>query len=331
MSELRKDPISRRWVIISDDRAKKLEPPEPRAKEKKGFCPFCEGNEESTPPEIVAYRDNGSSKNGTGWRVRVVPNKFPAVQVEGILNKQGLGLYDAMNGIGAHEIIIDTPKHGVEIFDLSHDEVKGVLSAYRDRFQDLKKDKRFRYISIFKNSGTSAGALLEHAHTQLIATPVVPHNILEKLEGAREHFENRERCVYCDLIVQELLDGKRTIMENNHFVAVAPFASRFPFEVWILPKAHAARFEDIPENEVDFLATMLTGILTRMNKSLDFPAFNYIFHSEPFVEKASEYFHWHLEIVPRLSPISIFELGSGFFINQIAPETVAQYLKGVKV
>ncbi|HVA89114.1 MAG TPA: DUF4931 domain-containing protein, partial [Chloroflexota bacterium] len=201
MPELRKDPITGRWVIISSDRGKR--PTDygraPVTTSDKGFCPFCYGNEGKTPPEILAYRPEGGP-NTPGWTVRVVPNKFPALGIEGELARQGEGVYDRMNGIGAHEVIIETPDHHLSLAALPTKNIEDVLWAFRDRMLDLKKDPRFRYILVFKNHGEQAGASLEHSHSQLIALPIVPRSILEQANGAKQYFDYKERCIYCDII-----------------------------------------------------------------------------------------------------------------------------------
>jgi UDPglucose--hexose-1-phosphate uridylyltransferase len=234
-------------VIISTDRARR---PTDYVRERveihgSGFCPFCYGNEAKTPPEILAYRLDGGSRNAPGWTLRVVPNKFPALGIEGSLDRQGEGLYDKMNGIGAHEVIIETPEHKMTLATLPVDHVEQVLWAYRERILDLKKDRRFKYMLIFKNHGEAAGASLEHPHSQLIALPVVPVRVREEVNGAREHYNLKDRCIFCDLIRQETETGIRVIAENSDFIVLSPFAPRFPFEMWIIPKTHEASFEQL--------------------------------------------------------------------------------------
>ncbi len=238
MPELRKDPITGRWVIISSERGKRpVEFQDQRTKKRGGFCPFCGGNERTTPNETLAYRTNGQP-NGPDWRLRAVPNKFPALQIEGGLNKQGEGIFDKMNGIGAHEVIIESPDHNATLATLPQKAVEEVLWAYRDRMEDLKKDTRFQYTLIFKNEGLAAGATLEHSHSQLIALPIVPIQVQEELDGCRRHYDLKERCIFCDIIRQEVQSGIRVVLESQRFIALAPYAPRFPFETWIMPKQH---------------------------------------------------------------------------------------------
>lgn len=333
MPELRKDPITGRWVIIATERAKR---PTDFVRERvqirgSGFCPFCYGNETKTPPEIIAYRSDGSSRDTPGWSLRVVPNKFPALGIEGGLNRQGEGLFDKMNGVGAHEVIIETPDHQKTLAVLSQRQIEDVLWAYRDRILDLKKDRRFKYILIFKNHGEAAGASLEHTHSQLIALPVVPKSVREEVDGAREYFNFKERCIFCDIITQESESGVRVIADSPEFIAVAPFAPRFPFEIWIIPRVHLSAFEDSQKQEFEQLAAMLKDMLMRLDKVLDYPAYNYIIHTSPIPETPNEHYHWHLEIMPKLTKVAGFEWGTGFHINPTPPEESAKFLRAAAV
>jgi UDPglucose--hexose-1-phosphate uridylyltransferase len=332
LPELRKDPITGRWVIIATDRGKR---PSDFVKEtvriRGGFCPFCYGNEDKTPPEILSYRSDGSSRNSPGWRLRVVPNKFPALGIEGNLNRQGEGLFDKMNGIGAHEVIIETPDHNATLATIGEQEVEDVFWAFRDRMLDLKKDKRFRYILIFKNHGEAAGASLEHSHSQLIALPIVPKLVREEIEGSQAHFSFKERCVYCDIIRQELNTGVRVIDENQDFVIVAPYAPRFPFEIWILPKTHASCFEDAQKREYQNLSRILKTMLLKIDRVLDSPAYNLVIHTSPLTESINDFYHWHVELMPKLSKVAGFEWGTGFYINPVTPEDSAKFLREASI
>ena len=334
MPDLRRDPIVGRWVIISTERSGRphdfvqLQPARPIST---ALCPFCPGQERLTPKEIMAYRLQPAEPNSPNWTVRVVPNKFPALQVEGDMGREGIGLYDRMNGIGAHEVIIETPEHTSGLADMSGKKIEDVLWTYRDRMLDLRKDQRFRYILIFKNHGASAGATLEHSHSQLIALPVVPTSVLDELDGCRTHYQQKERCIYCDIVRQALSDGHRIVAENPEFLCVTPFAPRFPFEMWILPKRHAAYFEEIQKSQFEFLAAMLSEALRRMDKVLARPAYNFMLHSSPLHEKTGDYYHWHLEIIPKLTQVAGFEWGSGFYINPVSPEESAKFLRDTEL
>jgi len=333
LPELRKDPVTGRWVIISTERQKRpnafqVQPVTAIGAE---HCPFCAGREDLTPPEVLAYRHNGSGPNTAGWDLRVVPNKFPALKVEGGLEREGEGMFDRMNGVGAHEVIIETPDHGKTLATMSESEIERVLYAFRDRIQDLKKDRRFRYILIFKNHGAAAGATLEHTHSQLIALPIVPDFVREEIEGARRHFTAKERCVFCDIIKQEVSAGTRVIIENADLIALAPYAPRFPFETWLLPRRHSSRFEDAPRHEYEGLARILKSVLVRIDRTLDRPAYNLIIHSSPFTEENNDYYHWHVEVIPKLTKVAGFEWGTGFYINPTAPEEAARVLRDARV
>jgi UDPglucose--hexose-1-phosphate uridylyltransferase len=333
LPELRKDPVTGRWVIISTDRQKRptdfhLE----RARIiTRDACPFCAGREEMTPREVLAYRQNGGPPNSPGWDLRVVPNKFPALQVEGNLDRMGEGLFDRMNGIGAHEVIIETPDHSKMLSTMSEPEIERVLWAFRERIVDLRQDRRFRYILIFKNHGAPAGATLEHSHSQLIAMPIVPGYVREEIEGARHHFRSKERCVFCDIIRQEVSAGRRVIHENADIVALAPYAPRFPFETWLLPRSHGARFEDASRQQYESLARMLKAVLGRIDRALEAPPYNMIIHTSPMSEETSEFYHWHVELIPKLTRTAGFEWGTGFYINPTSPEEAAQVLRAVRL
>jgi UDPglucose--hexose-1-phosphate uridylyltransferase len=327
--ELRKDPIVGRWVIIATDRAKR---PSDFLRDPVGvtpgrFCPFCEGNEDKTPPEILGWRRDGQGSNQRGWSLRVVPNKFPALGIEGDLARQGEGLFDKMNGVGAHEIIIETPDHNLSLARLPEKRLEDVLWAYRDRMLDLKKDKRFRYVLIFKNHGEAAGASLEHTHSQLIALPVVPIYVREEIEGAKTYFNFKERCIFCDIIRQEAASGVRVIQETDQFLVLSPYAPRFPFETWILPKQHEASFENAQSQVFESLARSLKRLLQKLDQVLEFPAYNYVLHTSPFTENTHDYYHWHLEVMPKLTKVAGFVWGSGFYINPTPPEEAARFLR----
>jgi UDPglucose--hexose-1-phosphate uridylyltransferase len=331
MPELRKDPVVGRWVIIAHERAKRPHDfkSDPAVHPAGGLCPFCAGHEDKTPAEIVAYRDRHTQPNTPGWRVRVVPNKFPALKIEGGLNKRGEGIYDMMAGIGAHEVIVETPNHLLSLTDLSDEQIREVLWVYRDRLLDLKKDARLVHGILFKNVGAAAGASLEHTHSQLIVTPTVPISVWEEMTGGLEFFNYRGRCIYCDMVQQELATASRIVVDTPHFTAFCPFASRFPFETWILPKAHSSHYENIPKPGVDDLASVLKQVLSKLEHGLDSPAYNYIIHTSPFNQQELPHYHWHIEVIPRLTKVAGFEWGSGFYINPVPPEDAAAYLREV--
>jgi UDPglucose--hexose-1-phosphate uridylyltransferase len=333
MPELRKDPITGRWVVISTERQKRpndfvLARATVIGRE---HCPFCPGHEGMTPPEVLSYRQNGTGPNAPGWDLRVVPNRFPALRVEGTLDRHGEGMFDHMTGIGAHEVVIEHADHDKTFATMTEQEIVRVLWAFRDRVHDLKNDIRFRYILLFKNHGAAAGATLEHGHSQLIALPIVPSFVREELDGAKRHFADKERCVFCDIVHQEMSAGRRVIDANADVVALAPYASRVPFETWLLPRVHASRYEDAPRHVVESLAAMLKSLVARLDQTLEKPPYNLIIHSTPLHEDAGPFFHWHVEIMPRISRVAGFEWGSGFYINPTAPEEATDVLRKVRV
>lgn len=328
MPELRKDPVLGRWVIISTERGRRPNDFQIQTRQRQSkLCPFCPNNESSTPPEVFAIRDNGSSPNSPGWTLRVIPNKFPALRIEGDLNREGEGIFDKMNGVGAHEVIVETPSHEFDLVDLKPEEIRDVIRAFQERIIDLKKDPRFKYIMIFKNQGEAAGASLEHSHSQLIATPIVPKRVLEELAGARRYYEYKERCIYCDIVKQEIDQGIRVVAQNEDFLVISPFASRFPFETWILPRFHSAQFEDIKPGRTLNLARILKDTLARLSAALSNPPFNFVIHSAPVENSYKNEYHWHLELMPKLIKVAGFEWGTGFYINPTAPEDAAAFLK----
>ncbi len=332
MPELRKDPVVGRWVIIATERSKRPNDfkQETNSKKPNGSsstsCPFCIGNEASTPKEVLAYRKEGTA-NSVGWTLRAIPNKFPALGIEGELQRRGLGLYDLMNGVGAHEVIIETPVHNATLATIPENQFQDVLWAYRDRIMDLKKDKRFRYVLIFKNEGFQAGASLEHPHSQLIALPIIPKSVMEEMQGSKEFYEYKERCLYCDIVQQEINDKKRIVMENDDFITICPFAPRFPFEMWILPKRHDAHFEDATKHEIQNLSELFQKSLQKLDKALDHPPYNFMLHTSPITMPDLPYYHWHIEITPRVTRVAGFERGSGFYICPTAPEAAAEFLR----
>jgi UDPglucose--hexose-1-phosphate uridylyltransferase len=332
MPELRKDPVIGRWVIIATERGKRpTDFPTRTDRVDSRICPFCPGNESATPPEILTLREHGTYPNTPGWRVRTISNKFPALKIEGDLQREGVGIFDKMNGIGAHEVIIETPNHEQELESMSISQVAEVLWMYRERVLDLEKDSRFRYVMVFKNKGVAAGASLSHSHSQLIATPVVPKRVAEELSGAHKYFEYKERCIFCDIVRQELNDKIRVISENDSFVAIEPFAPRFPFETWLLPKQHESRFVKIGDDRIESLAAVLKDCLWRISTVLNNPPYNYMIHAAPHTSEHGLQYHWHIELIPKLTRVAGFEWGTGFYINPTPPEDAAQYLREAQV
>ena len=332
MSEFRWDPVLDRWVIMASERAARpTDFPVERRQPVGGFCPFCEGNEDRTPSEIAAVRQNDTLPDKPGWLARVVPNRFPALRSGEVLVESGDDLYRLMTGLGVHEVIIENPGHIVSLCEMGTSGMREVFLLYRRRMSALKKDRRLLCAVLFKNVGAAAGASLEHSHSQLIAMPVVPRSVRAEIEGARRFLETHGRCIFCSMIEKELAVGERLVAESEHFLALAPFASRFPFETWILPKVHLSHFEEQPADTFGDLAQLLHNLLLRLDAALDSPAFNYIIHTAPFNHEEKEPYHWHIEVIPRVTRIAGFEWGTGFYINPILPESATAFLREVKV
>jgi UDPglucose--hexose-1-phosphate uridylyltransferase len=338
MSILRKDPVSGGWVIMSEDRARRprdLQPVATTPSAERRFCPFCEGNESSTAPEIIAERSNGGRGDEAGWSLRVVPNRAAVLRIEGQLDRSGDGIYDMMSGVGAHEVVIETADHEGRIGQYGQAKMESLIGVFRQRVVDLNCDSRFQYIQIFRNYGAAAGAQLEHPHSQIIALPITPRSVKEELDNAREHYEYKERCLFCDIVNQEIKDRSRVVYENESFLALAPFASKFPFETWIVPKTHNHDFQFLSDSEMGPLAEALRRTLLGIELALENPPMNLIFHSAPRLPSpgvglsADRYYHWHIEIFPRVTPMAGFEWGTGFYINPTLPENAAEYLAEV--
>ncbi len=329
MPELRRDPITHRWSIIATERA--LRPKDfRRAHAPTGgkVDPFAAGNEHLTPPEIAAIRDGGAPNDAT-WRARVVPNKFPALRIEGGLEKRPDGIYDRMNGVGAHEVVIESPEADFELHRLPPDHLVEVLALYRDRMADLQGDARFEFALLFRNHGAEAGASIAHGHAQLIALPVVPHHVRELLEGAKRYYTFRSRNVFEDIVRQELDDGRRLVHDNGDFVVIAPYASRLPFELWIVPRFQATRFEAATRPQLTKLAESLAFALDRLDRGLGDPAYNFIIQSAPYGHDDVPWYRWHIQIMPKLTEVAGFEWGTGFYINPTAPEEAAEFLRSL--
>lgn len=340
INQLRKDPISGRWTIVLKDDFK-LEKLILNSKNivkepKSGICPFCETKENLTPQEIMALRKEGYPPNGDGWRVRVIPDKNPVLQIYGEINNRGIGLYDVLDGIGAHEIVIETPRHYEALADLDPDHITEVLWTYKERILDLKEDERLRYIMVHKNSGEAVGETAEHSYSFVIGSPITPKRVRDELVNSREYYQFKERCVFCDVIRQEKMTEERIIIDDGSYLAFAPFASRRPFEVWIAPQKHQTFFEQ--EAEIRGLAHVLKTVLSNMFKLLNKPDYTMVLHSGPNIKAGRKRgywqtlekdYHWHIEITPRLRSYTSFEVSAGFPVNSVAPYRAAELLRTV--
>ncbi len=329
MPELRRDPVVERWTLIEVATSKPATQyhREKKALQNPDICPFCPTKEHLTPSEVAAVRLDNSQPNTPGWSVRTFPNKFPALADREYLNKEGLGIYDVMSGVGAHELIIETPPHQQQMADLNDSEMSLLMRHYQERFIHLAKDKRFKYVMLFKNKGLSAGSTMEHAHGQLIALPMVPKYVLEEIHGADHYYQINKRCVFCDIVAQEVQDKERIVVENEKFIAFCPFASRYAFETWILPKNHGHDFAKADQATLDQLGAILQRVLKQMKSTLGDCAYNFYLHTSPNNWGDLPYFHWHIEVIPKLTRSVGFEWGTGLHIVPTDPAMAARELR----
>lgn len=331
MSELRYNLVCREWVIIATERAKRPKDFIKAVKEKKVLpeykenCPFCPGNEAQTPGELFRL---GSQKT---WKVRAVPNLFGALSAKEKPLRKNNGIYLSMSGSGDHEVIIEHPLHNMVIPLMSDEEVADIIKVYKARYLMLKDEPGIEAIIIFKNHGPQAGTSLEHPHSQLVATPVVPPQIRGRVERAMGYFDATGECLFCKTLEEELKAKTRIILETDKFVSFAPYAAQSPFDIWIFPRRHMASFGEITDQEIQDLSLNLKGTLQRLYYGLDNPDFNYTIRSIPVKERGDEYMHWYISIIPRLTNPAGFELGSGMFINTSLPEEGAEFLRQVKI
>ncbi len=331
MPQLRKDPVLKQWVIISPERGKRPQDFKPDRGEppgEEGPCPFCEGNEKATPNETMAFRKTGTLADQPGWWVRVVPDRTPILTPTGDAGREGIGMFDAMNSIGVHEVVIETPSHRQNLLTVNLDQVREVIWAYKQRLLEIKKNPRFKHFLVVKNSGRGVSSF-SHSHSHIVATPIIPKRIEEEIDGAREYFHYHDRCIYCDIIRQEIQEPSRIVCQDNLFLVFCPFASRFPFEMLIIPKVHQPFFETLDNDHVHGFANALQMSLKRMNTLLPEVPYNFILHTSPCSDSYRDFFHWHVEIIPKLTKVAGFEWGSGFYINPTPPEDAAQMLREV--
>jgi UDPglucose--hexose-1-phosphate uridylyltransferase len=332
MPELRQNFFTKEWVIIATERAKR---PEELATHRAvqavpGFvetCPFCPGNESKTPPEVLRLPANG---NGP-WAVRVVPNKFCALSSALQPTRNLQHLRRRIDGFGFHEVIVDSPDHARCMPLLSDGQVASVLQAYKQRYNALSLDQRIAHITLFKNHGVDAGASMQHPHSQLIATPVIPSQVRHRLFEALRHYDDVGECIYCHVVEREIADETRIVVKSEHFVALEVFASTTPFSTHIFPLRHMASFGDITDIEVSDLARVLRALLAKIYVGLENPDLNFTVRSGPAEYAGARHFHWYVSVIPRLTRVAGFELGSGMFINTVLPEAAAEFLRNVAV
>ena len=343
MPELRRDPIVDRWVIIAENRAARPgalvahDSPGPPAIASVEPCPFCPGNEAETPPEVFELRNPTNDPNPRDWRVRVVPNKYPALVSETASQPDrgtyaprypdAESLFAAVPAFGVHEVIIDTPRHVTTVGELTNDEFADSLTALRARLEALRHQPDLKHALVFKNVGRAAGATREHLHSQLMAGKLVPPLVAEELRGAKRFYDQHRQCVFCRMIDDERSSGERIVGESEAFVALCPFASRFVYEMWILPKGHASHFGSINDGDLADLANLARRAIARIESLSRPPAYNLVIHTTPFDSLATEHYHWHMEVFPRLTIAAGFEWGSGCAVNPISPEAAARVLR----
>lgn len=335
MPEFRQDIITGNWVIVAKERAKRpedfSEPEKPQKEHYRENCPFCVGNEGQTPPEAYAVRKDGTEPDTPGWSVRAVPNKFPALTPSGQVVMGDVGIYRTMSGVGAHEVILETPDHDRSPAELGKQELMDVISTYRHRHRALLEDDRIEYVSIFRNHGRSAGASLEHPHSQIIATPIVPPLIQDSISAAKNYHDRTGKCAYCHVLEEERQAGARVVYSNSGFIVFQPFASRTPFETCIMPLRHSPSFGEISDEEIEQLADALGLTLRKIAEGLNDPSYNYMIRTAPTVDEyeGSEYLHWHISIMPKLAIAAGFEMGTGIYINTATPEDTAKFLRKI--
>lgn len=320
MSIFRRDPITGRWTIMRPD--PNFAPPRRVQLDEttRDFCPFCPGSEKNTLPHVVAFPEKGP------WRVRVIPNKFPILHSDLRPDPATSGIYDRLGGFGVHEVVVESSDHHGDFARLSVEHTDEILAAWLSRSSKLAEDKRIRYVLIFRNRGTEAGSSIEHPHSQIIGLPIVPKLVMDENAAALRYYQWKERCVFCDMITDELTQGLRIVEETERFVAFVPYAARFPYETWILPKTHAAHFSSIAADERKELAKILRSTLRKVDRTLETPPFNLILHTAPSQEGDLTHYHWHIEIMPRLVETGAFEWGTGFYVNPVLPEDAVRQL-----
>jgi len=336
MPELRQDPACGEWIVISTERG--LRPELFRSGEKPGLrarhcpaCPFCEGNESETLPEVWALR-SGTPPNGPGWRLRVVPNKFAALVPRGDFRRHSeLNFFRKAEGVGYHEVIIETPRHDLDLGTMPEADVEAVVRAYRARHAELRLDPRVEAVIIFRNHGKSAGTSVDHAHSQLIATPVVPNLVRERYEAAVSYYDDTGRVLLADILEKELEMGSRVVDENDAFAAFQPFAPRQPFETWIVPRSMAPSFASITDAQCRSLAKILRRTLYRLYTGLNDPDYNLVIHTASLRDENQPYYAWHLQVLPHITTPAGFEIGSGMYISTMLPEQTAAYMRKIEV
>ncbi len=331
MPEIRRDPIFDRWVIFSKERAARPGAVvDPGAAEPLARCDFCEGGESHTPPEVFALRPPGSPANGPGWRVRVVPNKYPALGGSDSATRSRPALLESIPGTGVHEVIIESPRHLLRFSEMTDAEVAEVFTVYQHRLAALRTDPRIRHGVLFKNVGRGAGASMEHVHSQLLGLPLVPPAVRKLRETCDAYFVRHGESLWSRLIADELAADHRVVCVSPNYLTICPFASRFSFETWILPRPPRPSLADLPADELAELARLVRDVSGRIEKATGRTSYNIVFHTAPFDSRPADQYQWHVEILPRIARTAGFEWGTGCFINSTLPEEAARTLRTAK-
>lgn len=329
------NPITGEWTIIATERARR--PHTPNQEEEPIHsgdahdpdCFFCYGNEHTTPPEVLSYREKSGAPDSPGWTLRVVTNKYSALNMNGEFNIENNGLQSSSYARGAAEVVIESPHHTLNTALFPEAQIGLLLKTYRERYLALCQDHDIKYIAMFKNNGSPAGASLSHPHSQIIATPIIPPVVEQELHGAKKYFNRNKRCIYCDMVESELKDKARIICENEEFVSFAPYASKSPFETWVMPKFHTCSYADLSDKQVKSLSQVWKAVLYKIYRGLENPPYNYFIHTSPTQGNHKKYYHWHMELIPKMTILAGFELGTGMYINIAIPEESAEYLRGI--
>ena len=330
---LRRDPLNKIWVVFAPEKVKTIVVGSSENDSNFDVDPFVPGLEYATGPDILRSSDPLYSTGG--WSSRVFPAKNPVLRVENEKNSRGHGLYDSMSRLGAHEVVVETPKSGVSMDQLSVEEIADAVKIIFDRIADLRKDTRFRYISVTKSRGRAAGGQINHNYSEIKAYPFVPPFVRAKLDNCLEYYREKERCLLCDIVDQELADRKRIVAEHDNFVAFCPYASRFPFEIMVIPKKHGRILSENTASAIADFAKILKPVMSKLKSGLNSPAYNMVFHYLPVnsgaeAEAESRAYHWHLEIIPRITVISADSFENGIFVNPTLPEDAAEFLRNIR-
>jgi UDPglucose--hexose-1-phosphate uridylyltransferase len=334
MSELRQDRTTGGWVIIAPERDHRpREWVTEKERQSDGLqhfdltCPFCPGHEAELPRIVAETSANGS----LGWSVRVVPNKFPALQLQADIGMPACRRHQALPGYGIHEVVIESPRHDADLATMTKPGLFAVVSMYRRRFQALLEQPRIETVVLYRNHGSKGGASLAHPHSQIIALGLVPPRLNALIETGLHHFRQKGRCATCEELDIEYQDGKRIVDENAQFVATVPFAAEHPFELWIVPKRHQASFTEVGDAELSDFTDLLGRSLQRLKSALDNPPYNFVVDSAPKSDVTARHIHWRLRIVPEIVTWGGFELGAGLPINPSNPEDDASVLRAAQV